>query len=114
LFLGAIGAKDANGMPYLSETELKNPFYTLMVNRLAGPLLAKVSDETLDSLKGAGTNLVAESFGRKAKASPDATAAAPEPDEINQLKTSVADLQSTVARQSEMIDELKNLMRKGK
>src|SRR5207253_6514876 len=92
LFLGAIGATDSKGMPYLSETELNNPFYTLTVNRIAGPLLAKLPDHTLDSLKGAGASFAAGAFSSKAAASATASAEAPESLDLGERKSRVSDL----------------------
>src|SRR5205823_175956 len=112
-----IDARDANGMPYLSKTELRNPFYTLTVNRIAGPLLAKLPDHALDSLKGAGASFAAGAFSSKATAGArpaSESAEAPASEEMSELKTRVSDLQSTVERQSEMIDELQRLVQKDK
>ena len=117
LFLGAIGARDERGNPYLSETELKNPFYTLMVNRMVGPLLAKLPDHTLDSVKASSAIFSAGTFSTKAQGRTAAAVTADvvaEAAGINELKTRVADLQATVERQSSMIDELQKLVKKQK
>jgi hypothetical protein len=113
LFLGAIGATDARGMPYLSETELNNPFYTLTVNRIAGPLLAKLPDHALDSLKTAGTSFAAGAFSSKTAATM-ARSESSDSEDLGQLKTRMSDLQSTVEQQSRMIEELQRLVQKDK
>jgi hypothetical protein len=110
LFLGAIGARDEKGRPYLSETELANPFYTVMLNNFAGPLLAKLPDNTPELLKRAGRSFAS---GRVDTTAPGGeTAAGRETanirnEELENLKTRVSELQRTVERQSEMINELR-------
>jgi hypothetical protein len=103
LFLASINAQSETGNPYLSETELKNPFFTMTVNRVAGPMLAKLPDHSLDTLKGIGSVFSAGTFAKAAKAKP---AKAAEPEGFADLKTQVADLQATVERQSATIDDL--------
>jgi hypothetical protein len=110
LFLGAIGAKDDKQMPFLSETELRNPFYTLMVNRLAGPMLAKLPDNSLDILKDTGT-FFKGGLSDVSKAKQPARA---ETKEISDLKTRITDLEATVEKQSSMIGELRKLVNKEK
>jgi hypothetical protein len=107
-FLAGVNAKSETGNPYLSETELKNPFFTLTVNRVAGPLLAKLPDNSLDTLKGVGSLFSAGTFSKAAKARPAAKAA--DPADVAELKTRVADLQATVERQSGTIAELQKKM----
>jgi len=107
-FLASVNAKSETGNPYLSETELKNPFYTLTVNRVAGPQLAKLPDNSLDTLKSIGSLFTGGSFAKTARAKSAAKTA--EPADVMELKTRVADLQATVERQSAMIAELQKKM----
>jgi hypothetical protein len=109
LFLGAIGSRDENGNPYLADTELANPFHTLMVNNLAGPLLAKLPDNSLDMLKRAGSTLTTGGAPRKAAAesgSEDAINRIRDR-ELGELIDRVSILQTTVELQSETINELR-------
>jgi hypothetical protein len=115
LFLGAIGAKDQNGQPYLAQTELANPFFTVMVNRIAGPLLAKLPDDSLNIAKRSGISLVAAGLdpGAPTKLRPAAAgkkASAPT-GEIEELKARVSELQSSLKKQSDMINELRKLVK---
>lgn len=107
LFLGGIGARDENGDPYLAQTEIANPFFTVMVNNLAGPLLAKLPDNALDVAKNSGrmvaTGSLAQSF-----------AASGQDREINELKSKLADLQNTVDDQSKTIEKLRKTVEKRK
>jgi len=115
LFLGAIGAKDRNGQPYLAETELANPFFTVMVNRIAGPLLAQLPDDTLNIAKRSGVSLVAAGLdpgaptkGRSADVGKKTTGGT---DEIEVLKARVSELQNSIKQQSDMIKELRKLVK---
>ena len=106
LFLAGIGARDQNGQPFLAKTETENPFFTVMVNALAGPQLAKLPDDTLDRFKNAGGIL-----GRTAFAKPtgdvDTEAAQAREQELNDLKTKVSELQNAVTAQAEIIETLR-------
>ena len=100
LFLGAIGAKGANDTPYLAQTELANPFFTLTVNRMAGPLLAKLPEDSLDLLKLVGKSISGRRFDKtvatdRTAATKDEVAAASE--EVGNLKAQVAELQAAIA-----------------
>jgi hypothetical protein len=109
LFLGAIGSKDDNGNPYLADTELANPFHTIMVNNLAGPLLAKLPDNSLDVLKRAGGSLKTGTVTPKGETVSDEVEDAMKgmrDYELDQLKDRVSNLQATVELQSETIAEL--------
>lgn len=113
LFLGAIGAKDEKGQPYLAETELANPFFTLMVNRIVGPLLARLPDNTPNLLKRTGTSFVAGGFetpATKGHTVVDSEKAS-RSEEIESLKARFSELQSTIELQSEMINELRDLVK---
>jgi len=107
LFLGGIGARDENGDPYLAQTETANPFFTVMVNNVAGPLLAKLPDDALDIAKNSGRMLATGSFARS-------FAASGQDRDINELKSKLADLQNTVADQSKTIEKLRKTVEKRK
>jgi len=111
LFLGAIGATDEQGQPYLAETELANPFFTVMVNRVAGPMLAKLPDDSLDLAKRSGASIVTagvKTRGRKEGAfASTGERAAPATDELEALKARLSELQASVEQQSELINELR-------
>lgn len=117
LFLGAIGARNENAQPYLAKTELENPFFTVMVNNMAGPLLAKLPDNTPDVLKRTGRNFAATGFTTAATSSESSSDVTSEDaanrtrdQEISDLKTRLSELHSTVAQQSETIDELRKIV----
>lgn len=110
LFLGGIGARDQNGQPFLAQTELENPFFTVMVNTLAGPQLAKLPDDSLDRLKNAGNILGRTAF---AKADVDTEATKARDQELSDLKTKVSELQNAVATQAEIIETLRKSVDKG-
>ncbi|MDQ2938014.1 MAG: hypothetical protein M3R67_10960 [Acidobacteriota bacterium] len=120
LFLGAIGAKDQNNQPFLAETELANPFYTVMVNNLVGPLLAKLPDNSPDMLMRTGASFAAAGgFANKAAATSDTRSAADEEaqnrirdKEITDLNERISDLQATVKQQSETLNELRKRVEK--
>lgn len=106
LFLGAVGAKGANNQPYLAQTELANPFYTLTVNRMAGPLLAKLPEDSLDLLKLVGKSIAGRRFDKtiatdRTAATHDEVAAASE--EVGNLKAQVAELQAAIAELRKMV-----------
>jgi hypothetical protein len=104
LFLGAIGATDEKGMPYLSQTELANPFFTMMTNRIAGPLLARLPDNALDTVKRGGSIFTSGfSGGTKLKSAAKAAASR----DVKDLKKQVDELQSR-------IDELQKQLKKKK
>jgi hypothetical protein len=117
LFLGALGARDERGQPYLAETELKNPFYTLTVNSLAQPLLSKLPDKTLDIMRQAQAVILSPAFQsagpQEAAAASTATAEEKErartrlDEELSSLNARVSELQATVERQFETINELR-------
>jgi hypothetical protein len=110
MFLGAIDARDENGQPYLATTELANPFYTVMVNNLFGPPLARLPDESLGYLRYGGTLFSRKSVAVKADvgAPADATAAETRTEaDIYDLKQRVSELQAVAERQNEMIEELR-------
>ncbi len=121
LFLGAIGARDQNAQPYLAKTELENPFFTVMVNNLAGPLLAKLPDDTPNTLKRTAKAFATADFNRPAGFTDTSASSASEEamdklrdQEINDLKTRLTDLQNTVAQQSETINQLRKTIDKKK
>src|SRR5689334_9192477 len=91
LFLGGIGATDKNGQPFLATTETENPFFTVMVNTFAGPLLAKLPDNTLDRAKNAGKIFSSSVFNRDAEVDAEVTTAHER--ELSELKTKVSELQ---------------------
>jgi hypothetical protein len=107
LFLGAIGAKDQSGQPELADTELANPFFTLLVNRLAGPQLARLPDDSPNIAKRSGMALLGAGLDPRTHAAATVEKTGPPDDDIETLKTRVSELQSAVEQQSRMIEELR-------
>jgi hypothetical protein len=111
LFLAGIGARDQKGQPFLAKTETANPFFTVMVNNLAGPLLAKLPDDTPDMLKRTGSVVASGSFAKRAAVFE--TEAERERDhEISELKTELSELKNTVASQAKTIETLRKTVGK--
>src|SRR5947209_1137950 len=106
LFIGAIGAKDENGEPVLTEAELNNPFLFLILNQLARPIFAKVPAETPNVLKNAAVFTRATKFDMAEAFAVHAAAAEAPSEEMAQLREQMAELEKTVRQQQVMIDEL--------
>lgn len=90
LFLGAVGARDAQGQPFLTPSELENPFTLLMLNRVLGPTLREVSDEAPGVLRKA---VAAGGGGTHG-----------DDDEVSALRAQLAELSATVKQQQEQIN----------
>ena len=113
LFLAGIGARDENGDPFLARTETANPFFTVIVNNLAGPLLAKLPDDTPDMLKNSGRMLATGSFARRFAVA-DTEVDEEQDRDLNDLKSKLAELENTVSRQAETIEMLRKTVEKKK
>jgi hypothetical protein len=113
LFLAGIGARDENGDPFLAKTEIENPFFTVMVNNFAGPLLAKLPDDTPEMLKNSGRSVVTGSFARRFAVA-DTEVDQEQDRDLNELKSKLAELQNTVSKQAETIETLRKAVDKKK
>ncbi len=95
LVLGALGLRDAQGQPVMSELERQNPAAFLVLNQLAQPVLnTLLSEQTLRTFAAASTNATG------------ATTAGSE--DIRNLQSQVAELSNTLKQQQEIIDQLQN------
>ena len=92
LMLARMGATDDQGNPFASALELANPMVFLLLNRLVRPLL--------DALLPPEASALLESLARGV-GTPEAVSA-----EVATLRGLVAELQTTVRAQGDLINDL--------
>jgi hypothetical protein len=102
LLLGALGASNIAGAPYMQPHEMRNPVPFLLLNQVATPLIANMLPDEVSRLLDFAA---ASGFGLAGEAAP-ATA-----DELASLRRMVEELQTTVRQQQATIDELRRRRR---
>jgi hypothetical protein len=88
LFLGVLGASDAQGRPFMTDAELSRPAEFLLSHQLLAPFVRDLLPLAESSISAASE--------------PGAAAR----DEINALKSQLEELQQTLKLQQKKIDEL--------
>jgi hypothetical protein len=102
LLLGALGARNVAGSPYMFPHEMRNPLQFLVLNQVAAPLLANMLPDEVSRL----LDLAAASEIRPGREAAPVTA-----DELADLRRMVEELQTTVRQQQTTIDDLRRRRR---
>ena len=108
LFMASVGMTDEKGQPLVSQTELENPFLFLALNQVAAPVFARVPSEAPSVAKNMARAGVAMSAEGATAYTRSAGAESASGGDVDELRAQLTELQETVRRQQERINELDN------